>query len=197
MLPRMLQGLISHWGYLAVALGAFFEGEAVLLGAGALAHGGQLSLPLVVLAGTVGSFSWGQAWFYAGRTFGRAFIDRRPSWRARAAIVEQRLWRHGGWLVVGFRFIAGMAIILPVLIGACGYRARRFLFLDGMGALLWASLFAAIGFGMSAGLEVMLARSLGWPEIIAIGVLGVLLVWLVTRLVSAALVRSKAGSAAL
>jgi membrane protein DedA with SNARE-associated domain len=197
MIPHMLQGLVSHWGYLAIALGAFVEGEAVLLGAGAIAHGGRLSLPIVIVAGTLGSLAWGQAWFYAGRTFGRAFIDRRPSWRERAASVEQRLWRYGAWLVVGFRFIAGMAIILPTLIGTCGYRPKRFLVLDGIGALLWASLFASMGFGLSAGLEVILARSLGWPEIIAIGMAGVLLVWLVTRLIVAVQLRSKAGSAAL
>jgi membrane protein DedA with SNARE-associated domain len=193
MLARMLQGLVGQWGYLAIALGAFVEGEAVLLLAGAIARSGQLALPLVVLAATAGSLTWGQTWFYVGRRFGRPFIDRRQRWRERAANVERWLLRYGGWVVVAFRFIAGMAIVLPVLIGACGFRPRTFLFLDGVGALLWSSLFACIGFGMSAGLEAILKRPIEWPELVGIGLGGVLLVWLATRFLSALLAPSKPG----
>ena len=54
MLSRMLQELVSRWGYLAIAIATFIEGEVVLIWAGALAHQGMLSLPLVALAATVG-----------------------------------------------------------------------------------------------------------------------------------------------
>jgi membrane protein DedA with SNARE-associated domain len=187
----MLEALLDQWGYLAIALGTFIEGEAVLLCAGALAHGGRLSLPLVILAATAGSLGWGQTWFRVGRTFGHAFIVRRPSWRDRSANVERWLLRYGGWVVVGFRFIAGMAIVLPVLVGACGYRPRRFLLLDTIGALIWASVFASAGFGMGVSVEALLKRPIGWPELLGIGVGGVLLVWLATRLVSVALAPPK------
>jgi membrane protein DedA with SNARE-associated domain len=189
----MLEALLDQWGYLAIALGTFVEGEAVLLCAGALAHSGRLSLPLVILAATAGSLSWGQTWFWVGRKFGRAFIARRPSLRERTLRVELWLLRYGGWVVVGFRFIAGMAIVLPVLVAACGYRPRRFLFLDAVGAVIWASAFAAAGLGMGLSVEKILERPIGWSELVAIGVAGVLFVWLMTRLVSAALTRPKSA----
>jgi membrane protein DedA with SNARE-associated domain len=192
----MLERLVSHWAYLAIAVGSFVEGEAVLLLAGAVARGGQLYLPLVVLAATAGSLSWGQTWFYVGRRFGRPFIDRRPQWHDRSARVERWLSRYGGWVVVAFRFMAGMAIVLPVLIGACGFPPRRFLWLDGIGALIWATVFACAGFGMSAGLSAILERPIGWPEVLGICVAGVLLVWLVTRIVGAVLSATRSGDVA-
>jgi membrane protein DedA with SNARE-associated domain len=191
----MPQSLNSQWAYLAIAVGTFIEGEAVLLVAGAVARGGRLSLPLVILAATAGSLAWGQTWFYVGRRFGRPFIDRRPRWRDRAANVERWLLRYGGWIVVAFRFIAGMAIVLPVSIGTCGFHPRRFLMLDGIGAVLWATSFACAGFGMSAGLAAMLARPIGWPELLGIGATGVLLVGLVTRIASAVSTQSGSGDA--
>jgi len=38
----MWEQLVSRWGYIAVALGTFVEGEGVLLSAGAVAHLGLL-----------------------------------------------------------------------------------------------------------------------------------------------------------
>src|ERR1039457_5338159 len=108
MLACMLQELVSRWGYLAIALATFIEGEVVLIWAGALAHQGLLSLPLVALAAAMGSLAWGQTWFYVGKLLGRTFIDRRPKWRARIATAEPWIKRYGGWSVVAFRFIAGM-----------------------------------------------------------------------------------------
>jgi membrane protein DedA with SNARE-associated domain len=191
MLARTMQGFVSHWGYIAIAIGAFVEGEAVLLWAGALTHSGHLALPLVILAATVGSLAWGQTWFYVGRTWGRTFVDRRASWHERSLRVEHWLVQYGSWVVVGFRFVAGMAIVLPALIGACGYRPRRFLVLDAIGAVSWASLFTFAGFGMGATLEAFLKRPLGWPELIGMCAFGVLLVWSLARLISGLLGRAR------
>jgi membrane protein DedA with SNARE-associated domain len=187
MLARTMQGFVNHWGYIAIAIGAFVEGEAILLWAGALTHSGRLALPLVILAASAGSLAWGQTWFYVGRVWGRTFVDRRASWRERSLRVERWLAQYGSWLVVGFRFVAGMAIVLPALIGACGYRPRRFLVLDAIGAVSWASLFTFAGFGLGASLEAFLKRPLAWPELIGVCGFGVLLVWWITRLISALL----------
>jgi membrane protein DedA with SNARE-associated domain len=185
MLACMLEHFVSDWGYAAVTLGVFVEGEAVLLCAGALAQRGQLSLPWVVIAAAVGSFAWGQTWFYVGHVSGRAFIDRRPHWREQTASIERWLSRYGAWLIVGFRFIAGMAIVLPVLIGTKRHRQRGLLLLDGLGALLWAGIFACVGFGMGASLQALLKRPMSWRELLGLGLLGVLSLWLLSKLIRA------------
>src|SRR5262245_557136 len=107
----MLESLIIRWGYLAVGVGTFFEGEAILVLAGGLAHRGLLSLPLVVLAAFVGSVAGDQLWFQLGRRYGRALVARRPTWQARADTVQRRIDRHGGWFVFGFRFLYGIRTV--------------------------------------------------------------------------------------
>lgn len=189
MLVCMLQELVSRWGYLAIALATFIEGEVVLIWAGALAHQGMLSLPLVALAATIGSLAWGQTWFYVGKLLGRSFIDRRPKWRARITTAEPWIARYGGWAVVAFRFIAGMAIVLPLLIGASGFPRRRFLVLDGIGASIWASGFACAGFALGTGLEKVLGRSISWPELVGLALGGALAIWLITQLVRTLMAR--------
>ena len=188
----MWEHVLSRWGYFGIALGTFVEGEAVLLAAGAFTHLGRLSLPFVVLAATLGSLLWGQTWFFVGRRFGRGVIERRPTWRAHAHVLERWIARYGSWLVLGFRFIAGAAIVLPLLVGASGFPRGRFFVLDGLGALIWASVFAGLGLGIGAGLQGALGRAIGLPEIAGIALGGAFLLLLVTRLVRLTLARGAA-----
>lgn len=50
-----LAGLIAAHGYWALALGAFLEGETILVLAGVAAHRGYLDLRLVILVAFAGS----------------------------------------------------------------------------------------------------------------------------------------------
>lgn len=188
----MWEHVLSRWGYFGIALGTFVEGEAVLLAAGALTHLGRLSLPFVVLAAMLGSLLWGQTWFFVGRVYGRGVLERRPKWHAHALVLERWIERYGGWLVLGFRFITGAAIVLPLLVGASGFPRGRFFVLDGLGALIWAAVFAFLGLGLGAGLEGALGHRIGMPEIVGIALGGALLLLLVTRQVRAALARNAA-----
>lgn len=181
--------LLSQWGYPAIALATFVEGEVVLLSAGALVHTGALSLPLVILAATVGSFAWGQSWFYTGKICGRALVERRHSWRARAASMQPWLERYGDLSVVVFRFVAGMAVVAPVLIGAGGYPPKRFLALDAIGALIWASVFGGAGFVLGSGLGKVLGRRVDWFELVGIALLGALVIALTSQVVRARIAR--------
>lgn len=175
----MLEHLIERWGYVGIAVGTFVEGEAVLLCAGALAKTGLLAPGYVVLAATFGSLLWGETWFSVGRIYGRAFIERRPKLRRHAVALERWMGRYGGLLVVAFRFIAGAAMVVPVLTGAARYPRSRFLVLNAFGALLWASVFTVLGFGIVAGAEVVLGRRIGVPAIVVATLSCVLVVYMI------------------
>lgn len=191
----MLRELLSQWGYLAITLATFVEGEVVLMSAGALVHTGTLSLLGVVLAATIGSLAWGQVWFYVGRVFGHRAIQRRPDWRAQAAGVQAWVTRHGDWSVLAFRFAAGMAVIAPVLIGASGYSPRRFLALDASAALLWAGVFSGFGFALGAGLGKALGHDVGYVELVGIAVIGAIVVAALAQFARARSLRRKGPSA--
>jgi membrane protein DedA with SNARE-associated domain len=181
----MPTSILSQCAYLAIGVGTYLEGEAVLLSAGALAHAGVLSLPLVVLVAALGSFAWGQTWFRLGRVSGQGLIARRPAWQAQAARVERWLSRSGLWVLLFGRFCVGMGTVLPVMIGVSGYAWRRFVLLDAIGALIWATIFACAGFGGAAALHGVFGRSLAWPSLAIAAASLALCSWLVIELFAA------------
>ncbi|HEY1100522.1 MAG TPA: DedA family protein [Myxococcota bacterium] len=154
----MFDHLVAQWGYLAVAIGAFIEGEAAVVAAGALAHRGLLSLPLVMLSAFLGSVIGDQVWFQLGRRHGRPFIDRRPAWKERVDVVKARLDRFGTAFVFGFRFIIGLRTVTPALLGITGYPPWRFAVLNVVGAAVWSVVIGLVGWTFGAALASLLER---------------------------------------
>jgi membrane protein DedA with SNARE-associated domain len=177
----MLEALIVRWGYLAVGIGVFFEGETILVIAGALAHRGLLSFPLVVATAFAGSMSGDQLWFYLGRYCGKRLLERRPRWDAAVGATQRRLDRYGVAFVLAFRFIYGMRTITPVALGMSDFPAVRFAILNVIGAALWAIGIAALGWGLGAAAGTMLQRAAHVEELVVAACAVAVAVWLVQR----------------
>src|SRR5262245_60163998 len=163
----MLESFILHWGYLAVGSGTFVEGETILIAAGAFSHRGLLSSSVVLAVAFVSSLVGYQLWFYIGRHFGRQLIARRTSWTTATAHVERWLQRRGSWFVFGFRFIYGIRIITPVVLGASGYPARRFFALNALSGAVWSLAVWALGYALGASLHTLVSRTARVEEIAA------------------------------
>jgi membrane protein DedA with SNARE-associated domain len=179
----MLETLIVRWGYLAIGLGTFFEGEAVLVIAGALAHRGLLSLPLVMISATIGSVAGDQLWFQLGRRFGQPLLDRRPAWSALVDRVRRQLDRHGSVFVFGFRFLYGIRTVTPALLGISGYPSPRFVCLNLAGAIAWAGAVGGAGWALGAALTGILKRAAHVEELLGLGVVAALLIALGWKLI--------------
>ena len=181
----MFESLSPELAYIALACGAFLEGEAVMLAAGALAHAGRLGLLGVIVAGAAGSFVWGQSWFTLGRLLGPRLLASRPAWQSRASVVDGWLLRSATCVVVGGRFIAGMGTVLPAVLGASSLARRRFVLLDGAGALAWSAVLASAGYGAGRGVERFTGRASAVAVVVTLlGVLGVVVLlghWLGRR----------------
>ena len=141
-----IESLIIVYGYPALLVGAFFEGETIVLTAGFLAHRGYFHLPLVMLVAFVGALIGDQFYFHLGRTGGTALLERRPLWRERAQKVRALLERHQIPIILGFRFFYGFRIVTPIVIGMSRFNAWTFLLLNTIGALIWASAIAGAGY---------------------------------------------------
>lgn len=189
MIAQLSEEILPIWGYLAIAVGTFIEGEAVLISAGALAQRGLLSMPWVVLAAFAGSLAWSQCWFQIGRQLGSALIERRPTWRVRIRALESWLNRNAIVFVLGFRFVAGMGTVAPAFLGAIRYPTRRFVVFDIPGAAFWSLAFSSAGSWLASALGLLLGRPSQLPELIG-SVAGLVIIvtllaqtlrWLVTR----------------
>jgi membrane protein DedA with SNARE-associated domain len=133
-----LADFVRDWGYIAVFLGSLIEGESVIFIAGFFAHEGYLSLPKIILVSFVGTLFADQLLYFVGRRYGNPFIERFPSLRPRAEKAFQLLRRYDNIFILSFRFIYGIRIISPVVIGASGVGVKRFMLLNFLAAIIWS-----------------------------------------------------------
>lgn len=153
-----MQEAIAQFGYLAVFIGTFLEGETVLALAGVAAAHGYLSLPAVAAVAACGAFLGDQACFYVGRRYGHRILARFPKLAAKAPRVQALLRRWDAPAVIALRFLYGLRIAGPIVIGTCGISPWRLALFNLIGVLLWAPLVAAIGYLAGYALHEWLGR---------------------------------------
>jgi membrane protein DedA with SNARE-associated domain len=139
--------LIEKYGYVAVFVGAFLEGETLLVIAGFLAaSGGYLDLGAIIACGFAGGLAGDQTYFYLGRARGRQFLDHRESWRPRVAWLEALFTRHATLLMLGYRFMYGVRLVTPMFLGAFRVGRLRFLAFNVVNASAWATIVVGLGY---------------------------------------------------
>ncbi len=141
-----LEYLISHYGYVALFIGVFLEGETVLIAAGFAAHLGHLSLTWVILIAFAGSLAGDQFYFLLGRVRGKAFLHKRPRWEAKVKKVWSLFEHYRTLLILGFRFMYGLRTVTPFAIGLGGISGIRFFVCNAIGAAVWAVVVAFVGY---------------------------------------------------
>ncbi|HMV18691.1 MAG TPA: DedA family protein [Zoogloea sp.] len=147
---------VAHYGYFAVAVGCLLEGETVLLLAGVAVHRGLLDLPAVAAVAFVAGFAGDQAWFFVGRRFGDRLIRRFAAVQRAVPRIQDLILRHQNLLVLGIRFMIGLRIAGPVLMGWSRVQALRFVLLNLLGAALWVAVIGGGGYYFSALMERLL-----------------------------------------
>ena len=120
-----LPALIQAYGYPLTFIGALFEGETIVTLAGLAVHRGHLYwLPVLVLAaagGTVGD----TIYFALGRRYGSELFARWPSFTTAIERVQRLVHRNPASAVIAVRFLYGMRIAGPVVIGSSGLSASN------------------------------------------------------------------------
>lgn len=171
-----LSDFISDYGYLAVAVGCFFEGEtAIILGAVA-AVSGYLQMPGIMLAAFAGSMIGDNIWFWTGRRLGRPFLLRRLTWRRKARRVERLVRRHGTITILTMRFLYGLRTVTPFMLGAVRVHPLKFLLLGATSALVWTLLVSWLAWPLAvAALNAAGAKGSEWYVIGVILGAGVLI----------------------
>jgi len=177
-----IAALIQDYGYVAVFVGTLLEGESVLILAGFAAHLGYLALPGVIVTAVIGSFLGDQFFFYLGRRYGQALLQRFPILAARAVRMQRLLQRFHLPLILGVRFLYGLRTVGPMVIGMSGIAWPRFFLLNLIGAITWAITIAGAGYLFGHALELLLVdiqryEGMLFAAIAAIAAAG-MLVWL-------------------
>ena len=177
-----MEQLIADFGYLAVFIGTFLEGEAVLALGGVAAAHGYLSFWAVVGTAIVGGFLGDQACFFMGRRYGARVLARFPGLAAKAPRVQALLRRWDAGAVILLRFCYGLRIAGPIVIGTCGISPWRLALFNFIGVLVWAPLVAGIGYLAWQAIEQWIGRFRHVQiALLMVVVLAVTVVWLAAQ----------------
>lgn len=146
---------IARAGYIAVFLvvagdGVFpiLPGETAVVAAAVLAAQGDLQLGWVILAGALGAVT-GDSIAYAIGHHGQGPIRRfvmRLAGQSRLHAAERMVARYGPALVFVGRFLPGLRIAVNISCGAGQMPYRRFLLFDSLGAIVWSTQAAVLGY---------------------------------------------------
>ncbi|SFJ00611.1 DedA family protein [Nitrosomonas sp. Nm34] len=148
-----LEELITTYGYSAIAIGAFLEGETILILGGFAAHRGYLELPWVLVSAFLGTLLGDQLYFYIGRVKGEIILEKRPNLKRKSEKVFAIIDKHQTVLMLGFRFMYGFRTVTPFLLGACRVYPFRFLILNIIGAFIWSITIGIMGYMLGHVLE--------------------------------------------
>ena len=151
-----LPGLIDTYGYFAVFIGAFLEGETLLALGGLAAHRGYLDFWIVVAIAFVAGFAGDQFFFFLGRFRGTQILARFPDWQVRAHRFDDMFARWHAPLIVCIRFMYGFRIMGPILLGMGRVPAWKFVVYNLIGAAIWAPLIAGLGYLFGTAIEALL-----------------------------------------
>jgi membrane protein DedA with SNARE-associated domain len=161
--------LIHDYGYLAVALITFLEGESIVILAGIAVGAGQLVFGEVVLYAVLGSVAGDQLWFHIGRRWGPRVAAWRPSWSIPAERILARLRARETFVMLTFRFYYGLRALTPFVIGAARVPPLRFLRLNFIGAVIWATTFTFGGYMLGDALMRQFDAISGWGTLAVLG----------------------------
>jgi len=176
-----LAEFIQHYGYIAILIGTFLEGETIVILGGFAAHLGLLELQWVILSAFIGSFSGDQLYFYVGRHYGPRILAKRLSWQVGAEKVYKHLHRHQNFLILTFRFYYGLRNVTPFALGASQVSRLRYFTLNLIGAIVWAISFGFLGYLFGEAFRLFIADFRRYEHYVLAGLIFLgILIWAIT-----------------
>ncbi len=167
----------------------------VLLAAGALAGAGQMNLGMAVGLGVTASLVGDFIWYYLGLYRGRHVLNLlcRISFEPDSCVrrTENFFGRHGMRSLVLAKFIPAVSTVTPALAGLFNVSIGRFLFYDGLGALLWTAAFIALGYLFSDQLEQIAAQAARFGGSFVVLIVGALALYISYKYINRQLILRK------
>ncbi len=178
-----LYELISTYGYLAIGIGTFLEGETILILAGFAAHQGYLNLPWVLVSAFLGTLIGDQVYYYIGRFKGQPLLERRLKWQYKSKKIIALLEKYDAFFIFGFRFLYGLRTVTPFVLGLSRISPFRFLVFNILGAFTWAIVIGLMGYIFGHTFELLMSDIKRYELWIFIGLaLSGIAIWILHRL---------------
>jgi membrane protein DedA with SNARE-associated domain len=151
--------LLQKFGYLAVFIGTFLEGETILVMGGFFAERGYMTLPLVIVTAFGGSYAGHVCWFWLGRTQGVRLLDRFPRLKKHFGKGIRLFARYGAPAIFITQWLYGLRITCAVIIGISKISTIKFLLYEALTCIVWAIVIGTAGFYFGRAVERVLGRA--------------------------------------
>ena len=149
--------IVNDWGYIGIFILMTLEStvfpipsELVMIPAGYLAHQGELSPTLSVIAGPAGSLAGALINYIVSRRYGRSFLWNHGKKilvsRRRLAQMDYFFRRYGEVTTFLGRLIPVARHYISIPAGLAKMRLWRFMLFTTLGALVWMVVLTALGY---------------------------------------------------
>ena len=184
-----VQDILRH-GYLWLFLAALLERiglpllvTPLVIAAGAVAGLGDLSLLGIILVTVLASETGDLIWYELGRNRGPSVlrllckISLEPDSCVRRS--EDAFARHMTTSLISSKFVPGVGRLAGPVAGMSGMARDQFLLLNGLGSLLWALVFALVGYipARKLPIDVLLEEAAGWFLVVLVVALAANVIW--------------------
>jgi membrane protein DedA with SNARE-associated domain len=164
-----LHRLVENYGLIAVFLGCVAEGESAAILAGFFAHQHVFVPWQAYTAVFLGAFLGDALFFLTGRFFANnQYVIRlkaRPGFDRAFQLVQE----HPAKYVILNRYVYGFRLVGGVAAGLSDIPAPKFVTLNILSSLIWASIFTSIGWFFGLGAERLIGDALKNHHRIGIG----------------------------
>ena len=153
--------------------------EVTMLGAGFLAHRGEVEFLPVIAVCFVATLLGDSIPYWVGRHYGRRALRSRAVRRAlhpeRLRSIERRFARNGLWAVFVCRFLPGVRLPAWFTAGTLGIPYHRFIAVDGLAAALMTPFFVGLGRYSGAKIAELEGRVEGLTQMLGFAALALVL----------------------
>ncbi len=169
-LPAFIQAIapiLDKYGYWAVGgfilledFGIPLPGETTLITAAVFSVLGHLNIFLVILIGIIGAVIGDNIGFAIGDFGGRKLVEKFGKYilltPKRLDKLEEFFNKRGGWVVMFARFIEGLRQANGIIAGISEMSWLRFTIFNAIGATLWVSVWATVGYFAADNINTLL-----------------------------------------
>lgn len=141
-----LEDFLQQYGYFALSVATFFEGEIAILLASSLIFRGLFDGPQTVFFAFLGSFISDWLYYLIGRLNGKVFVERRAPLQKRMRPLLTFFEKNKIQILFSYRFLYGFRVVIPLLIGMSGINPRQYLFYSIVAGMIWASTVSTLGY---------------------------------------------------